>query len=383
MIVPRDAGPDVLTCSEAWAECLRERGLEVSTIDVSATSDSATTVIVAPHAALRPLADDALRIAGALQRAVCLSTSRLGSGALGADRPFHKAAAASVALSRDAARYLSAHGVATAHLKPGAHDGLRSGAAGSRSIGVGLHARYSGYREDLLARSRDVLDPHSCDLRISRSPEASPPEHLEPARWRDWLANVDVLVSLPQEPGPGTDWCELAPAVMNGAVVLTTAESDFGPLEPGDDVAVATSGAFADSLRRLLADPDRRERMRATALERLSASPLDVTPLVDAIRAVEVTGRRVRPLRAAESAASVTAVVPAAEAQPAEAVDAAEAARARRQQARTGAADRITTTTGWDTAPEAAVSVVIPSYDQEAFVGEAVASALAAVGVAI
>ena len=36
---------------------------------------------------------------------------------------------------------------------------------------------------------------------------------------------------------------------MNGAVVVTTAESDFAPLEPGEDVAVATSAGF----RRLVA----------------------------------------------------------------------------------------------------------------------------------
>ena len=75
-----------------------------------------------------------------------------------------------------------------------------------------------------------------------------------------------MLVSLPPEAGPGTDWCELAPAVMNGAVVVTTAESDFAPLEPGEEVAVATSAGFADSLRRLLADDERRERMRSSAL---------------------------------------------------------------------------------------------------------------------
>ena len=50
------------------------------------------------------MAGDPLRVAGVLRRSVCLSTSRLGSGALGADRPFHAAAAASVALSRDASQ---------------------------------------------------------------------------------------------------------------------------------------------------------------------------------------------------------------------------------------------------------------------------------------
>ena len=96
MIVPRDADPGLRVCAQAWAEGLREAGLEVSSADAVDASRDAIALIVAPHAALRPLAHDPLRIAGLLQRAVCLSTSRLGSGALGADRPFHRAASASV-----------------------------------------------------------------------------------------------------------------------------------------------------------------------------------------------------------------------------------------------------------------------------------------------
>ena len=135
MIVPRDADPGLRVCAQAWAEGLREAGLEVSSADAVDASRDATAVIVAPHAALRPLAHDPLRIAGLLQRAVCLSTSRLGSGALGADRPFHSAASASVGLSRDASRYLSAHGAPTAHLKPGSHPRAACASAAERAGG--------------------------------------------------------------------------------------------------------------------------------------------------------------------------------------------------------------------------------------------------------
>jgi len=148
-----------------------------------------------------------------------------------------------------------------------------------------VHARYSSYREDLIARSRAVLDQYACDLRISHSSEPRPPEHLEGDDWLSWLTSLDVLVSLPPEAGPGTDWCELAPAVMNGAVVITTAESDFAPLEPGEDVAVATSAGFADSLRRLLADDERRQRMRSSALGRLEVRFFpDRTAILDGLR---------------------------------------------------------------------------------------------------
>jgi hypothetical protein len=303
MIVPRDAEPGVRACSEAWAEALRESGLDVSSADVDGASDDATTIIVAPHAALRPFAGDPLRIASVLRRAVCVSTSRFGSRALGADRPFHCAAAASVALSRDVSRYLRAQGVPTAHLKPGSHARLRARrTVASRSVSVGAHALYSSFREDVLAGSRDVLARHPCDLRVSRSAAACPRGHLETAEWLSWLTSIDVLVSLPSEPGPGTDWCEVAPAVMNGAVVLTTAESDYGPLQPGGDIAIATSSGFPDSLRRLLADDERRGRMRASALASLSATPIDVTPLADAILSVEANGRRSRPLVSAAAA---------------------------------------------------------------------------------
>ena len=66
-----------------------------------------------------------------------------------------------------------------------------------------MHARYSSYREDLIARSRGVLDPYACDLRISHSAEAHPPEHLDGDDWLSWLTSVDVLVSLPPEVGAG------------------------------------------------------------------------------------------------------------------------------------------------------------------------------------
>jgi GT2 family glycosyltransferase len=378
MIVARDAEPGVRTCSQAWAKCLREEGFDVSTVDVTEASATATAVIVAPHAALRPLSDDPLRLVGVLERSVCISTSRLGSGALGADRPFHRAAAASVALSRDAARYLSAHGLATAHLKPGAHPSMCSQHSESRTLTVGTHARYSSFREDLIARSRDVLDPHSCDLRISRSPAASPPTHLEPERWLRWLTSVDVLISLPQDAGPGTEWCEVAPAVLNGAVVLTTAESDFHPLEPGEDVSIATGPGFADSLRRLLADDARRERMRASALARLLASPLDVSPLADAIQALAAQARRARPFVAeAPKESPLSPLRP----EIAAAHAAAESARAHRERIRSGGEDQVTTTAAWDDGRAPTLSVVIPSWNQAAFVADAVQSALGAVGV--
>lgn len=379
MIVPRDADPGVRLCSEAWAECLREGGLDVRSTDLEDASATATAILVEPHAALRPLSGDPLRIAAVLRRAVCVSTSRLGSGALGADLPFQRAAGASLSLSRDASRYLSAHGAATAHLKPGSHARLRSPRAEQRSVDVAAHARYSSFREDLLARSRNVLDAYSCDLRISHSSAELPPGHLATDDWGPWLTSVDVLVSLPPESGPGADWCEIAPAVMNGAVVLTTAESDFGPLDPGDDIAAATTGGFADSLRRLLADDERRERMRASALERLSACPLDVTPLADAVAAVAAGARHARPF-AVPAPVEAERPLPEQEDMPA-ALAAAEAARTRRAQARTGGADRVTTTSGWDASPAPALSVVIPSYNQAAFVAAAVESALAAVGV--
>jgi GT2 family glycosyltransferase len=378
MIVARDADPGLRICSDAWAECLREGGLDVSSADVCNASPEATALVVAPYAALGPLANDPHRLAGVLRRAVCISTSRLGSGALGADLPFHRAASASVALSRDAARYFSARGVPTAHLRPGGHARLRASRAEPRCIAVGTHARYSSFREDLLARSRDVLDPYPCDLRISHSAADRPASHLAPDDWLPWLTSLDVLVSLSIDAGPGTEWSEVAPAVMNGAIVLTTAESDFGPLEPGEDVAIATGTGFADALRRLLADDERRDRMRASALARLSASPLDATPLAEALLSVESSRRRSRPLmpsgegRRGEPATS--------ESDSASALSAAKAARSRRAQLRTDGADRMTTTSAWDSASPA-VSVVIPSYGQAEFISSAVESALAAVGV--
>jgi GT2 family glycosyltransferase len=380
MILPRDADPGMRTCSEAWAECLRDGGFDVISADIACASNTATAVIVAPHATFRPLAGDLLRVATVLRRAVCVSTSRLASGALGADRPFHSAATASIALSRDSSRYLSAHGIPTVHLKPGGHARLRSPRAEPRAVSVGTHTRYSTFREDILARSRDVLDPHPCDLRISHSAADHPPGHLEAAPWLSWLTSIDVLLSLPPESGPGTDWCEVAPAVMNGAVVLTTSESDFGPLEPGEHVAIATGPGFADSLRRLLGDSERREQMRDSALACLAASPIDVSPLAEAILVVESNRRRVRPLLTSE--APQPADQPAsAEPDMAAALAMAEAARSRRAQARSGGADRVTTTTGWEANPEPALSVVIPSYNQASFVSAAVESAISAVGV--
>jgi len=374
MIVPLDADPGVRVCSQAWAEALREGGLDVIETELADASGTATAVLVAPHAALRPLADDPLAIARLLGRSVCISTSRLGSGALGADRPFHEAAAASVALSRDSSRYLSAHGIATRHLAPGSHPRLRAERPAERSVAVGAHARYSLYRDQVLARSREALDPYACDLRVSRSSEPQPPGQLAAGEWLPWLTSLDVLVALPAEPGPGTDWCEVAPAVMNGVVVLTTAESDFGPLAPGEDLVCATASSFGDSLRRLLGDDRRRERIRASALARLTQSPLDVTPLADAIEAVTGAAHRARPYTVPAPAVPAVAHAPA-EDLPA-AMAAADAARARRVAAASGAADAVTTTSGWNTTVPA-VSIVIPSHDQAGFLADAVESALA------
>ena len=244
---------------------------------------------------------------------------------------------------------------------------------------VGVHTRYSRFREDLLARSRDVLDLHGCDLRITHSASDRPSDHLAPVDWLAWLASIDVFVSLPPEPGPGTEWCEVAPAVANGAIVLTTAESDFSPLVPGEDIAIATAAGFADALRRLLGDDRRRDRMRHSAVACLSATPLDVAPLAEAILSVEVAARRARPLALPGHQDSPEAP-PALAADSGSAIAAAEAARSHRALLSSGGADRTTTTTAWaPTSP--AVSVVIPSFGQAEFVSAAVTSTLAAVGV--
>ncbi len=231
----------------------------------------------------------------------------------------------------------------------------------------------------MIARSRDQLDPYACDLRISHSAAARPAGHLAADEWLQWLTSIDVLLSLPPEAGPGTDWCELAPAIMNGAVVLTTAESDYGPLDPGEDLSTTTGPGFADALRRLLADDGRRDRMRASALARLSQTPMDASTLADAVVEVSRQRRRVRPFRPVAALPLVHDEV--AEPDMPAALAAAQAARARRAGARTGGADRITTTRGWDASPLPAVSVVIPSYGYQAFVADAIESALAAVGV--
>jgi hypothetical protein len=378
MIVPRGADPGVRACSSAWSDCLRAGGFEVSASDVADSSSGKTAVIVSPHAALQPIGDDPVRLARVLKHSVCVSTSRLASGALGADRPFHRAASGSVALSRDSSRYLTAHGVPTAHLKPGSHARLYAAVATTRDVAVGAYASYSRFREDLLARSRVVLDPCACDLRISHSAAERRATHLEPAEWLAWLTSLDVFISLPPESGPGIEWCEVAPAVANGAVVLTTGQSDFGPLDPGVDVAVATGAGFADSLRRLLADRDRLEHMRTSALAHFSATPLDVSPLAEAILSVELNNRRARPL--VQSTAVRTEAPATAGADTAAAFAAADAVRSHRAQAHTGGSDHTTTTAAWDAA-NPAVSVVIPSYGQAEFVASAVESALAAVGV--
>ena len=283
-------------------------------------------------------------------------------------------------LSRDASRYLSAHGAPTTHLEPGSHARLRASEAQTRTLAVGVHARYSSYREDLIARSRAVLDAYACDLRISHSSEAHPPEHLEGEDWLSWLTGIDVLVSLPPEAGPGTDWCELAPAVMNGAVVITTAESDFAPLEPGEDVAVATNAGFADSLRRLLADDERRERMRSSALGRLEASPLDVTRLAEAIASVGAGRRRALPFACVAPRHRTLAWAPARPIPRRQSLLLRPHAAAANEQ-RSDGADQTATTGGWDDLPAPALTVVIPSFDQAAFVAAAVESALTAVAV--
>ena len=379
MIVSHDADPGVRTCSEAWADCLRESGLDVESADLADLHSYATAILVEPHAVLRSVAGDAGYVASLLRRSVCVSTSRFGSGALGADLPFHGAASASLAVSRDASHYLTGLGIPTTQLKPGSHASMRSPSTDSRTVTVGTHARYSSFREDVIARSRGVLDPYACDLRVSHSVLPRPAVHLESAEWRSWLTRVDVLVSLPPESGPGTEWCEVAPAVVNGAVILTTAESDYGPLEPGEDVATATAPGFADSLRRLLGDEERRERMRASALARLSAAPLDATPLAEAVVAVAANRRHARPF----IPVSPTHAPEPVEQGPdmAAAIAAAEAARQHRAKSRRGGADLVTVTNGWDPAPSPDISVIIPSYNQAAFARDAIESALAAVGV--
>jgi hypothetical protein len=281
MIVPHDAGPSVHACAHARTECLRERGLDVRTADVACASAAAALVIVEPDAAMPSLASEPLRIAGLLRQA---APSRFGSAAA-ADRPFHAAAAASAACSRESSRHLTAQGIPTAHLKPRSHGRLCAPRNDPRAVAFGAHARASAFREGVLAQASAVAGTRSCDLRIFAGADA--PGQLQADEWLAWLTRVDVLASLPLEPRPGMEWCEIGPAVMNGAVVLTTGEADFGQLEPGADLAAVTGAAYADG--------GRRERMCESAFSGLSEHPLDIAPLVDAIASVAESSRRARP----------------------------------------------------------------------------------------
>ena len=289
-----------------------------------------------------------LRVADVLRRAVCVSTSRLGSGALGADRPFHRAARRP-SRSRATRRATSRR---TASPLPTSSQ-VRTPACAPRGARArarrGRHARAllelpRGSARALANRARPV---HPCDLRISHSAADLPPAHLAAGEWLAWLASLDVLVSLPPEPGPGSDWCELAPAVLNGAVVVTTAESDFGPLEPGESLATADGARL-----RRRAPPPARRRRAARAHARLGARracrrpTLDVSPLADAIAAVEAGARgRAPSARGARGIRSIRTRrarrggrAGALQRPPARAAT----------QARTGGDDRMTTTRGWD-----------------------------------
>ena len=282
--------------------CLREAGLEVSSADVvdaSARRDRGDR-----RAARAPCGrSHTIRCASpaCCRRAVCISTSRLGSGALGADRPFHRAArGVGRALPRRVALPLARTACRRRTSSPGATPPARA-TAPRRAPWRSARTRATRATARTCSRARAASSIRMRATCASRTaPRRSPPGISKRDDWLSWLTSIDVLVSLPPEPGPGTDWCELAPAVMNGAVVLTTAESDFGPLEPGEDVAAATSAGFADSLRRLLADDERRERMRASALARLEATPARR----DAARRGDRVGRGTAPSRARRSPSS-------------------------------------------------------------------------------
>ena len=252
-------------------------------------------VLVAPHEYVALEGDSALPDVETLRRTIFLCTQPPSALSLDDDaEPFRHAGAVfdidprSVALFRHA-------GIEARHLRPGyskCRDAFDPQA--ERSIDVMFLGIHSFRRTKELSRCAQVLARHNCLLQVADDSDPNPggsTSFLAEGKW-DLLTRTKILLNVHRGEDSYLEWLRVLDAIHSGSVVVTEHSSGLAPLVEGEHLLVAGAESLPYVLDAALRDPERLQRIRTAAYERIrSLLPFALSVSVFRAAAVELVGR--------------------------------------------------------------------------------------------
>ncbi len=344
-----------------------------------------------------------------MRRCLLISAEQPSSGFFAQNLDLAREAGAVLDINRRAVRTYREAGVDAEHLQLGytaAWD--RRDSVAARDIDVLFVGRTTPRRERALAGYADVLERFNCHFVLSddRSPNAGDGVNFA-ARDRklQLLARSKVLLNIHGEDEPYFEWLRVSEAMSSGCLVVSEHSSDVEPLRPGADLltgGLASLGLLAawmvdDEGRRFEVVRSADERMRSSAslaegAEALlaAAQSVDRTPAgpAEAFRAQLMTARMAlpyeRPRQPPESdgvSLGEHRALRAIKRQHQELLalrrrlDADELARRRPERPEAETVE-VAVTRAWHEARRPQVSVIVPLYNDEKVIGEALDSVL-------
>lgn len=277
---------------DAFAAELRERGIPtLRAVDHVPVPEDDLVFVLVPHEYLPHVDPRAHPDAGQLRRTVVLSTRPPGTHWFDLDADVARTAAGAVDVGAIGAAELRRRGVRAAHAPLGyvpAWDHW-GGESRGRATDLLFLGGYTDRRARIVASLGSALRHRTTRLHVADSARPHPagdPTFLQgPEKWRQ-LADARVLLVAGRDGREALDWQPVLEAICNGCVVLTDHASGYAPLQPGEHLFSADADRLPLSLAALLDDPDRLERVRRAAYDRIRAVlPMSAAtaPLVDAL----------------------------------------------------------------------------------------------------
>ena len=257
------------------------RGLDVDaeleTLGLPGQQPDVVDIVVAPHEYfLFETAGTAL-LQECLGRCALVNTEQPGTQWFEAALPYLRMAGVAADINAIGNAEQIRHGIDSLELRLGLLDSQRSTVADDdKPVDVVFMGSLTPRREAVLAELSDVLSQFRCKLLLFEA--TKPVEHdahagfVSGAAKLDLLARTRVILNLHRSDAVGYfEWHRALPAIANGAVILSEPSEDAAPLRPGVEFVSAATADLGSYLVGLLNNEDARESIARAAFDTLSA----------------------------------------------------------------------------------------------------------------
>ncbi|MGD1058493.1 MAG: glycosyltransferase [Solirubrobacteraceae bacterium] len=225
-----------------------------------------------------------------LRRSIVISAEQPDSHYFDANVPLARDCGAVFDINPRSVRAYRSKGIEASLLELG-HTSLWDRFEHERDIDILFLGRLSPRRELALASYAGIFERFHCHLGLSdnsRPNTASGATFVAGEDKRELLARSKVLLNIHGEDEPYFEWLRVAEAICAGCVVVSEHSSDFAPLEWGQHLLTGQLGSLGLFCAWLVEDASRRQRMRSQAYELL----LRERPLSNAARQLIDAGRK-------------------------------------------------------------------------------------------